>query len=223
MMARCLTNEKYGRPVFYGAMITEGIIALMWATLGMSFYQGSPHLYEAVQTGGPIFVVSAIAKNFLGSIGGFLTVLSVVILSITSGDTAFRSARLNLADVLHLPQKEIRHRLLLSAIVLSGGIGLCFIPLMSIWTYFGWANQLLATSTLWICTLYLRRRHTLYVLTLLPALFMTTVCVTYMAYEKIGFHLPLDTAQSIGIGTSLLFLLIFIWKRPASKRLAQAE
>ncbi len=223
MMARCLTNEKYGRPVFYGAMITEGIIALMWATLGMSFYQGSAHLYEAVQTGGPIFVVSAIAKDFLGSVGGFLTVLSVVILSITSGDTAFRSARLNLADVLHLPQKEVRNRLLLSAIVLLGGIGLCFIPLMSIWTYFGWANQLLATSTLWICTLYLRRRHTLYILTLLPALFMTSVCATYIAYEKIGFHLPLEVAQGIGIGTSLLFLLIFVWKRPVSKQLAQAE
>lgn len=213
MMARCLTNEKYGRPVFYGAMITEGVIALMWATLGMSFYQGSQHLYDALQNGGPIFVVSDIAKDFLGSVGGFLTVLSVVILSVTSGDTAFRSARLNLADVLHLSQKIIRNRLLLSIAVLLGGIGLCFIPLMSIWSYFGWANQLLATLTLWTCTLYLRRRHSLYVLTLLPALFMTVVCITYITYERIGLNLPLETARVIGISVSFLFFWVFVQKK----------
>ncbi len=218
MMARCLTNEKYGRPVFYGAMITEGVIALMWATLGISFYHGSPLLYEAVQKGGPIYVVSSIAKDFLGSFGGFLTVLSVVILSITSGDTAFRSARLSLADVLHMSQKDIRNRLVLSIFVLAGGIGLCFIPLMSIWTYFGWANQLLATSTLWICTLYLRRRNSLYILTLLPALFMTAVCTTYIAYEKIGLNLPLHMAQGIGIGVSILLLIVFLLRKSPKKR-----
>ncbi len=209
MMARCLTNEKYGRPVFYGAMITEGVIALMWATLGISFYQGSPELFNAIQKGGPGHVVSEIASNFLGSFGGLLTILSVVILSITSGDTAFRSARLTFADFLKYPQSKIKNRLILSILILSGGILLCFFDLTNIWTYFGWANQVLATLTLWICSLYLARKKKFYWITLLPALFMTAVCTTYISNEKIGFNMPIITAQWIGISFSLICSAFF--------------
>lgn len=209
MMARCLTNEKYGRPVFYGAMITEGIIALMWATLGISFYQGSPDLWKAIQNGGPGHVVSEVAEQFLGSVGGFLTILSVVILSITSGDTAFRSARLNFADFLKYPQQKIRNRLMLSLFILGGGILLTLFDLTRIWTYFGWANQVLATLTLWICSLYLARKKKLYWITLLPAVFMTAVCATYIATEKIGFNIPLFFAQLFGITIALFCAVCF--------------
>ena len=114
MMARCMANEKYGRPVFYGAMIGEGVIALIWATLGMSFYNGSAALGAALGQGGPAYVVNQISTTLLGPVGGLLAIIGVVILPITSGDTAFRSARLIIADFLNMPQKATFKRLLLA-------------------------------------------------------------------------------------------------------------
>lgn len=212
LMARCLANEKYGRSIFYGAMITEGIVALIWATLGMAFYQGSGGLNEVITQSGPGGVVSGVANGYLGEIGGILAVLSVVLLSITSGDTAFRSARLAIGDYWQKDNKSTKKRLAISAVVLSGGITLSFFDVTIIWVYFGWANQCLATITLWMATFYLYKEHKQFWLTLIPAGFMTSVCTTYIMYDKIGFRLPLDWSVAVGIIAAITLTIWFVIK-----------
>ncbi len=213
LMARCLSNEKYGRPVFYGAMITEGIVALIWATLGMSFYQDSAHMQAVISAGSPGSVVSQISKAFLGETGGIFAILSVIILSVTSGDTAFRSARLSLADFFKMPQKDWKRRLTLSVLLLGSGVFLSRFDLTRIWTYFGWSNQVVATITLWVCTVYLARHGKNFWISLIPALFMTTVCTTYIAYEKIGFGLPLNVSEAAGIAFAAFLFGFFIYRK----------
>ena len=210
LMSRCLANEKYGRPIFYGAMITEGIVALIWATLGMSFYHGSQGLFEAVSATGPGGVVSDIANGHLGKIGGMMAILAVVLLSITSGDTAFRSARLTIGD--YWGGKDFKRRLLISIVVLSGGIAMSFFDLTTIWTYFGWANQCLATIVLWTASVYLWRHGKCFWITLLPAGFMTAVCVTYIMFDKIGFSLPIRYSVISGVIVAVVAVLFFIFK-----------
>ena len=216
LMARCLSNEKHGRAIFYGAMITEGIVALIWTTLGISFYQGSDGLNQVILQSGPGGVVSDVANGFLGSIGGILAVLSVVLLSITSGDTAFRSARLTIGDYWQKEDKSLKKRLLISVVVLSGGVMLSFFNLTTIWVYFGWANQLLATITLWMASFYLYQNRRKFWLTLLPAGFMTSVCVTYIMYDKIGFRFPLNTSIIVGIAVATTLVVSFILKHKKS-------
>lgn len=212
LMARCLANEKYGRSIFYGAMITEGIVALIWATLGMAFYQGSEGLHSVITASGPGGVISDVANGYLGQVGGMLAVLSVVLLSITSGDTAFRSARLTIGDYWAKENQSLRKRLMISVIVLSGGIAMSFFNLTTIWTYFGWANQCLATIALWMATFYLYKEKRNFLMTLLPAGFMTSVCVTYIMYDKIGFRLPLNWSVITGILVAVLLVGCFIFK-----------
>ena len=218
LMARCLSNEKYGRSIFYGAMITEGIVALIWATLGIAFYQGSEGLNAVISQSGPGGVVSGVAQGYLGHIGGMLAVLSVVILSITSGDTAFRSARLTIGDYWQKNNKSLKKRLAISVVVLSGGIAMSFFDLTTIWMYFGWANQSLASITLWMATFYLYKEHKCYWLTLVPAGFITSVCVTYIMYDKIGFSLPLDWSIIAGVSTSVVLVCWFILRHKRSAK-----
>lgn len=199
MMAKCIGNEKMGRPIFYGAMITEGFVALIWATLGIAFYQNSEALQQAILSGGPGGALSEISKSFLGSIGAVLTVLAVVILSITSGDTAFRSARLTFAECFKIPQNNFIKRLLVSVGVLGAGVGLCFFNLTKVWTYFGWANQCMAAITLWVCSIYLAQKNKLYWISLIPANFITIVCITYIFNQKIGLDISLIYATISGI------------------------
>ena len=212
LMSRCLQNEKHGRAIFYGAMITEGLVALMWATLGMAFYSGSEGLNQTIMASGPGGVVSEVSKGFLGDVGGMLAILAVVILSITSGDTAFRSARLTIGDYWLKENQTIKKRLLISVVVLSGGIAMSFFNLTTIWTYFGWANQCLATITLWMATFYLKKHNKCFWLTLVPAGFITSICTAYILYDKIGFRLPLVWSESVGIVVALLLVGLFIIK-----------
>ena len=209
-MARCLANEKYGRPIFYGAMITEGIVALIWATLGMAFYQDGEALDQVVLQSGPGGVVSDVANGYLGSVGGIFAVLSVVLLSITSGDTAFRSARLTVGDYWQKDNQSLKKRLFISIIVLSGGICLSFFDLTTIWLYFGWANQLLASVTLWMATFYLYKERRFFFIIFLPAGFMTAICTSYILQDKIGFHLPVNISDIIGAALGVLLVIIFI-------------
>ncbi len=218
LMARCLKNESKGRAIFYGAMITEGIVALIWTTLGIAFYHGSPDLLSAIQSAGPGGVVSEISQNYLGHVGGILAVISVIILSITSGDTAFRSARLTISDYLLKNKTSLSHRLLISACVLSGGIALSFFDLTVIWTYFGWANQTVATIVLWTASFYLRRNQRFYWITLLPAGFMTAVCITYIMYDKIGFRLPISWSSIVGCIVAATCMIAFVVKANRSKK-----
>lgn len=212
LMARCLPNEKYGRAIFYGAMITEGLVALIWATLGMAFYHTSEGLNAVIKQSGPGGVVSDVANGYLGNIGGILAVMAVVLLSITSGDTAFRSARLTIGDYWKKENKTLKKRLLISTIVLSGGIAMSFFNLTTIWTYFGWANQCLATITLWMATFYLYQKKKAFWITLLPAGFMTSVCLTYIMYDKIGFRLPLNISISVGVSIAIVMVCWFVLK-----------
>lgn len=209
IMARCISNEKQGRKVFYGAMILEGFIALVWATLGIAFYQNQELLMEVATKGGQGAVVSQIAHAFLGSLGGKLAVLSVIILAITSGDTAFRSARLTIASFLKINQQDLKKRMILSVLVLGSGIAFTLVDITTLWMYFAWANQTLATITLWAVSVYLKRHNRFYPITLLPAMFMTAVVSTYILFVKIGFNLPLQYAKIGGIIVSLALTVMF--------------
>ena len=210
MIARCLKDEKYGRPVFYGAMIAEGIVALIWATLGICFYPSTQHLLATINQVDAGGVVAEIAKGLLGKIGGVMTIASVVILAITTGDTCFRSARLTLADFLKWPQEKIRFRLILSLAVLAGGVFLSVVNVATIWRYFGWFNQTLAMFTLWLVTVYLRKVGKCYWISLIPAVFMTSVSAAYVAYDQLFLGLSIDTAQIIGTIVALMVFVGFI-------------
>ncbi len=218
LMARCVADEKLGRPVFYGAMITEGIVALIWATVASWFFYGggAAEVGPGLSAAAPEVVVK-VSEGWLGILGGILAILGVVAAPITSGDTAFRSARLIVADFLHLPQKPIRNRLIISIpLFILASFLLCYNiadedGFNVIWRYFGWANQTLAVFMLWTATAYLvkYRGGMSFMLTLLPAAFMTAVCVTYLCVAKIGLNLPVTWNWYIGISTFVLSLAVF--------------
>lgn len=224
LMARCMGNERYGRPVFYGAMIGEGIVALIWATLGMSFYNGSTALNAALASGGPATVVNEISTTLLGPFGGLLAIIGVIILPITSGDTAFRSARLIIADFCRLPQQAIRPRLLLSVPLFAVGFAISLGKFDIIWRYFGWANQTLATIVLWASAAWLLKRARCHWIATVPATFMTAVTTSYLAYDQIGFGLSLPLASGIGITVAIGSLLLFFNRiGPANGRITDLE
>ncbi len=212
LMARCLTNEKYGRRVFYGAMITEGVVALIWAAIGMSFYGGVPQLNEVMNAhdGNAAFIVNEISNSLLGKFGGFLALLGVVAAPITSGDTAFRSARLIVADFLNYKQGPIKNRLFVSIPLFVIGFFLTQIDFSIIWRYFAWSNQTLAMIVLWTITVYLAQERKFYWVTLIPAVFMTAVTSTYLLFAPEGFSLSKEISYSVGAFISLAALLGFL-------------
>lgn len=212
MMARCVKTEKHGRPLFYGAMIGEGIIALIWATLGMSFYKGADALSAALGEGGPAYVVNEISTTLLGPLGGVLAIIGVILLPISSGDTAFRSARLIIADFFKMQQKETSKRLLLAVPLFAIGFLVSQADFGLIWRYFGWANQTLATVVLWSSAAYLIKQAKFHWIATLPATFMTAVATTYLAYAKIGFGLALNVSTIIGIVAAICSFSLFMFK-----------
>ena len=187
LMARCMTSERHGRPVFYGAMITEGIVALIWAAAATYFFHEN-----GMEESNASVIVDAITKEWLGAIGGVLAILGVIAAPITSGDTAFRSARLIVADFLGMEQKSMRRRLYICIPMFIVAIGLLLYSLRDangfnmIWRYFAWANQTLAVFTLWAITVFLAVSKKPYIITLVPALFMTCVCSTYICIAPEG-------------------------------------
>ena len=231
LMARCINNEKHGRKIFYGAMIAEGVIGLIWVTLGMSFYSDTAALAAALgPKGNAALVVNNISVELLGVFGGALAVLGVVVLPVTSGDTAFRSARLVLADWFHIEQKSIKGRLMLCIPVLGVGAilgvgnALGKIDYTIIWRYFSWTNQTLAMIVLWAASMYLFYDKKNYWLTAVPATFMSAVSATYflLGNECLGQlinHKGADgtiiyntaVAYPVGIAVAALFLGIFLY------------
>lgn len=215
LMARCLKSEKYALPVFYGSMITEGIVALIWAAAATYFFHTN-----GMEENNAAIVVDQITKEWLGAVGGVLAILGVVAAPITSGDTAFRSARLIVADFLRWEQKSVRRRLMICLPMFVLTIAILIYSqedkdgFDTIWRYFAWANQTLAVFTLWALTVYLVQAKKFYWITLIPALFMTAVCSTYIFVAPEGLQLPVRLSQlSGGIVTLLVFLLFLIWKR----------
>jgi carbon starvation protein CstA len=214
LMARCLTNEKLGRRVFYGAMVSEGVVALIWAAIGMSFYGGVQQL-NVVMTehgGNAAFVVNEISNSLLGKFGGILALLGVVAAPITSGDTAFRSARLIVADFLKYKQGPIKNRLFVSIPLFAIGLLLTQMDFSVIWRYFAWSNQTLAMIVLWTITVYLAQQKKFYWLTLIPSLFMTAVTSTYLLFAPEGFSLSKEISYSAGgiiTVASLVWFLVY--------------
>lgn len=212
LMARCLTNERLGRRVFYGAMVAEGIVALIWAAAGMAFFGGVGPLNEVMNAhqGNAAWAVNEIANTLLGKVGAILALLGVVAAPITSGDTAFRSARLIVADFLGSNQKKIRNRLYISIPLFAVGFFLSQIDFAIIWRYMAWSNQTLATIVLWAITAYLVSEKKFFWITFLPALFMTVVTTSYILVAPEGFRLPLFPSTIVGIIISLGLGLLFL-------------
>ena len=214
MMARCLKNETYGRPVFYGAMITEGIVALIWAAAATYFYHEN-----GMGENNASVIVDAITKNWLGTVGGVLAILGVIAAPITSGDTAFRSARLIVADFMHMEQKSIRRRLYICIPMFLAAIALLLYSMEDaagfdmIWRYFAWSNQTHSVFTLWAITVFLVVSGKNYWITLIPALFMTCVCSTYLCIAPEGFGLPHALSYYAGLGCVVVAIIWFVaWK-----------
>ena len=215
MMARCMTNERYGRPCFYGAMIAEGVVALIWAAAASSFFGSVGGLQEYVASlpataNKAAEVVNLISNSWLGKVGGFLAILGVVAAPITSGDTALRSARLIAADFLHIDQKPIAKRLMVAIPLFVGTFILLQINFDIIWRYFAWSNQTLSVFTFWALTVYLYKEKRNYWITLLPALFMTAVCSAYIIVAPEGFNLPLYIGYITAAVVCVIFSLLFI-------------
>ena len=213
MMAKCITSEKVGRKVFYGAMIIEAVIALIWAAAGVAFYGGTHMLDSALTDIGQSGTVYQISKEMLGSVGGVLAIIGVVVCPITSGDTAFRSARLILAECFSLDQKKIGNRLLITIPLLGISAALTQLDFNVLWRYFSWSNQTLAMISLWVASMYLIKQgkklaETL--ITALPASFMTAVSVTYILMAPEGFGLSMLIAYPAGIIATLGLLCVFI-------------
>ena len=213
LMARCMENEKNGRFVFYGAMIGEGIIALIWCTIALSFFDGIEALQAAVANGGPGNVVYASSFGLLGTFGGILAFLGVVILPITSGDTAFRSSRLILAEYFNMEQKTLRNRLLMALpLFVLGGI-LTQVDFGIIWRYFGFANQTTAVMMLWTASAYLLRHNKLHWVATVPAIFMTSVCITFILNNsQLGFGLPITLSTITGVVSACVIAGLIIVK-----------
>lgn len=228
MMARCIKSEKKGRRVFYGAMVAEGIIALVWAAAGVSCYDSSRALLDA--GGGCSAVVYEICQSTMGKIGGILALIGVIICPISSGDTAYRSARLTLADWFKLDQSDWKKRMLLTAPLLFAGALICHLDYSMVWRYFSWSNQTLAMIALWMASVYLVRHKKSFYITVVPAVFMSAVSSTYLfsAPECFGFFwnaLKIDysiyypCAVVGGIIVAVAFLLCFVfWLNRYSKQ-----
>lgn len=220
MMARCLKTESHGRPIFYGAMVAEGIVALIWAAAAITFTKGYSGLQDFLGNGSPAILVNDISKSWLGGFGGILAILGVIAAPITSGDTALRSARLIASDFMKVKQKKIAKRMAISVPIFI----LCFIimllPYDALWRYFAWCNQVLAVFTLWALTVYLAKERKLYLITLLPALFMTAVTVTYITFAPegigaltdslFGVRIAYEFALGCGLVISALMLTLFL-------------
>ncbi len=226
LMARCMENEKNGRFIFYGAMIGEGIIAIIWCTLALTFFDSVQGLQDAISAGGPGNVVYSASFGLLGVFGGILAFLGVVILPITSGDTAFRSSRLILAEYFNIDQKALPKRLAMAAPLFILGAILTQVDFGVIWRYFGFANQATATIMLWTAAAYLLRHNKLHWIASIPAMFMTTVCISFIASsEKLGFGLPMTVSTIIAVicAAATMAYVVTVSKGKGEEELADEE
>lgn len=220
LMARCLKNENLGRKVFYGSMIVEGIMALIWAAAAIWYYQEN-----GTEQGNASLIVDFITKTYLGQIGAVLALLGVVFAPITSGDTALRSCRLILADFIGIDQKSISKRLMISVplFLVTGGIIIYSLAdkdgFNLIWRYFGWCNQALSVFTLWAITVYLVIKNKPWIITMLPAVYMTLVCVTYLFIAPECMSLGGAISYTAGaVAATASVVLFFIWKSRRQKQ-----
>ena len=214
LMARCLKDERLGRPVFYGAMVAEGVIALIWAAAGITFFDGTAGLQAALKAGGPGGAVYEICTGYMGTgIGAVLAMLGVIACPITSGDTAFRSARLTMSDWFKIDQMGIGKRLMLAIPLLAIGGGLSQMDFNIVWRYFSWSNQVLAMIVLWTGAVYLYKKcekRLAWVIPCVPATFMSVVTFTYILQAKEGFQMNPSITYPAGLAFGALCLALFL-------------
>ena len=225
LMARCLKNEKHARPVFYGAMIAEGIVAMIWATAAMAYFGGPEGLNSAMTDGimvdgvltkvTPAIAVDMICRSWLGKVGAIIAVIGVVVCPITSGDTAFRSLRLTIADFLKSDQKPVVKRVVISVPIFALAFFCCKMDFSTVWNYVGIGNQILATIVLWTSVAYLISRSKPHWMCSLPASFLTFVCVSYFLmapYKNGGLYLDPVVGYVAGVVVALALLVFCIVK-----------
>ena len=210
IMARCVKKESEARKIFYGAMITEGVIARIWAAAAMAFFGGSEGLQAAISNGGPAGVVNTISNTLMGKIGAILAILGVVACPITSGDTAFRSARLVIADSIHMKQENIMNRYKIAIPMFAVGIALTFIDFTIIWRYFSWANQTLAMIMLWAASSYMVKSKKNHWICTIPAVFMSAVTSAYILQAPEGFRLAAPISNICGVVFALILFGLFL-------------
>ncbi|MDI3477771.1 MAG: hypothetical protein PWQ59_1296 [Thermoanaerobacterium sp.] len=227
LVARCTKNEKEGRKIFYGMMILESVIALIWAAAAIYFYDGTAGLGKVLATpAGPSGVVKDVTLGLLGPIGGTLAIIGVIVLPITSGDTSFRGARLTIAEYLKWDQKNIGKRYAIAIPIILIGYILTQIDFSIVWRYFAWANQTLAMIMLWAGAAYLSKENRFHWIATVPATFMTAVSFTYILMAPEGFRLPQQISYPVGIVITLTILLIFLIRivyRKTEMNLAEKE
>lgn len=225
LMARCLKNEKHARPVFYGAMIAEGIVAMIWAAAAISYFGGPEGLNQAATEGimidgvltkvTPAIAVDMICKSWLGKFGAVIAIIGVIVCPITSGDTAFRSLRLTVANLAKYDQKKIGRRLVICVPAFILAYFCCMMDFSTIWQYVGICNQLLAAFVLWMATSYLIGQKKPHWMTSIPATFLTFVCVSYFfiaPFKAGGLHLPPVAGYCVGAAAAIALLIFFIYK-----------
>ena len=224
MMARCLKNEKHARPVFYGAMIAEGIVALIWASAAIAYFGGPEGLNAAMSDNGAIIngvlvknaeaadLVDMICRSWLGKVGAVIAILGVVICPITSGDTAFRSLRLSVADFLKYDQKPIVKRLIVSLPIFIVAFFFCKVDFSTAWSYLGIANQILATLVLWTGAAFLISKGRAHWMCSLPATFLTFICVSFLMTAKLGFGLAPVIGYVAGIAVAVPIFAFCVYK-----------
>ncbi|MCM3598290.1 carbon starvation protein A [Metabacillus idriensis] len=215
IISRTTQNEKQGRKIFYGMMIAEGVIAMIWAAAAMSLFDGGTGLNALLAEGGPGAVVSEASTLMLGAIGGTLAVLGVIILPITSGDTAFRSARMIIADYFNISQKKMSSRLWIALPLFVISFALTKIDFTILWRYFSWANQSTAVIALWVGAMYLFIAKKNYWIAMIPGIFMTMVTVTYILNAPIGFGLSMTTSY---IGAAIATIAVIVTFYIAAKK-----
>lgn len=216
IISRTVETESQGRYIFYGMMITEAAIAMIWAAASMSLFYGE-NLNELINAGTPSAVVNEVSVTLLGAIGGTIAILSVIVLPITSGDTAFRAARSIIADYIKFNQSKVFNRLIIAIPLLIVSIILTQVDFDVLWRYFSWANQTTAALSLWIATMYLLIKGKQFWIPLIPALFITYMVFIYILNAKIGFNLSLNVSYVGGIILTLIFALWFFKKAKENK------
>ncbi len=223
MMARCIKKESYGRHVFYGAMVAEGIVAIIWATAAMNFFGTAEDLNKTILTDGynPAWVVNEISRSWLGAVGAVFAIVGVIACPITTGDTAFRSARLTIADVFKLDQSSIYKRLAVSLPLFVVGFVLSQLEFATIWKYLGLSNQVLAVVVLWAGAMYLVQERKKHWMLSLPAAFMTAVCASYLLVAPIktgGFSLDPSWGTFLGVAFGVASLGVFLYRAHQQKK-----
>ncbi len=218
MMARCLKNEKQGRQVFYGAMIAEGIVAIIWAAAAMNYFGGAEglnnHMVEIQHN--PAKVVDTISRSWLGAVGAAFAIVGVIALPISTGDTAFRSARLTVADIFKFKQKTVLNRLIVSIPLFVVGFILSQLDFATVWKYLGLSNQVLSAVVLWMAASYLYKNRKNHWLLTLPAVFMTFIVISYLfvaPYKNGGLQLNTDISYWAALAITLVLLGVFLFRK----------